>query len=120
MKIKHKQGCKSHCTKTKGIEEKRSKLLQRPLVVLKTLIIHFPPNTLQEARRHHLPYNGTLSATNSPPTSKQINNHLSITQDNPKRLKKAFHKVQASSIRVLDSILQITVSSWKYISRVQT
>lgn len=69
LKIKHKRGFKNHCPKKKNIEEKRYKHLQLLLAVLKTPIIYFPPNTQQEARRHYLPHNSTLSATSNPPTS---------------------------------------------------
>jgi len=97
MKTKHQRRYKCNCSKIKSIKEKRLKLLQRHLAVLKTSIIYFPPKTPQKTRRHHLPHNSTLSATNRPPTSKQVDHSSRHNLSCPKQLKKIFHKAQAIS-----------------------
>jgi hypothetical protein len=50
MITKFQRGNKSSSPKLKSTEEKRLKLLHRPLAILKILVIHFPPKAPQEAR----------------------------------------------------------------------
>jgi len=90
MITNHQRRNKTSCPKIQCVEKKRLNLLQSPLMVFKTSIIHFPPLTPQNAQRLHLPQRSTSSVANSPPTSIQ-------TQDNPNRLKNTFQIAQATS-----------------------
>jgi hypothetical protein len=48
-------------------------------------------------QRHHLPHDSTMRATTIDQQANKSTPQLGITQDRPKQLKKAFHKVQATS-----------------------
>jgi hypothetical protein len=97
MKTKLQESYKCSCPNIKRIKGKLSKLPIRPFIVLKISILFFPTKASQKARRHHLPHNNTLKCYHQS-TSKQTSQlPVDITQDNPKQLKKAFHKAQATS-----------------------
>ena len=81
MITKHQRINKSSCPKIKSIAEKR---FQRPFVILKTCIIHFPPKTSQKAKKHHLPHSSTPSTTINPPTNEQVNY---MARHNPRQSK---------------------------------
>jgi hypothetical protein len=55
MKTNHYKKNISNCPEVQNAVEKRSQLLQCPLLVLKTKIIFSPSNTPQNEQRHHLP-----------------------------------------------------------------
>jgi hypothetical protein len=63
MKTKHLGSYQRSCPSIKSKNEKGLKINQRPLRVLKTYVISFPPKTPQEARRHHVPHKSIPSAT---------------------------------------------------------
>jgi hypothetical protein len=84
MITEHQEKNKCICLKIESIEEKRVKLLQHPLAILKISIILFLLKAPQEAIRQHLPHNNTPSATSNLPTSKQLNYSARQNQTQPK------------------------------------
>jgi hypothetical protein len=95
MIIQHLGRNKCNYLKKKSIEEKRLKLLQHSLMVLKISIIHFPSKATQEAKRHYFPHNSTPTSMGSP--SKQVDYSATHNPRQPNVPKQTFHKEQATS-----------------------
>jgi hypothetical protein len=97
MKTKLSRSYKCSCPSKKSKKEKRLKFRWWSLTVLKTYVISFRPKTPQETGRYFLP---DIALRVFPLVHQQANKLgtlLGIAQDCPKRLKKAFHKAQATS-----------------------